>query len=127
MAIKDLIISSKDLLEETVEGVIGKLFKYNEDGEILIANKKFWKLKGEEKVLRYLAAVAGRQFLDLKNPEIGLNSVQISKALNINNNSVRAYLSQLRSRGMIETEKGSNSVTTQGLHDLIEKEDDDND
>ena len=121
MSIKDLVISSADLLEETVEEVVQSYFKYNESGEILVVDKNFWKLRGEDKILRYLAAVAGRRFLGIKMPEVSLDSAQISKSLNMKNNSVRAYLSQLRAKGLIETEKGKNCVTTQGLHDLIEK------
>jgi len=123
MSIKDLVVNSEDLLEETVEEVVQDYFKYNENGDILVVNKNFWKLKGEEKILRYLAAVAGRKFLDIKTPEVSLNNAQISKSLSMNNNSVRAHLSQLRTKGLIETEKGKNRVTTQGLHDLLEKED----
>lgn len=123
MSIKDLVVSSEDLLEGVVEEVVRDHFKYNENGEILVVNKRFWKLKGEEKILLYLAAVAGRKFLDIETPELGLDNARISKGLNMNKNSVRAYLSQLRTRGLIETEKGRSRVTTQGVHDLLEKED----
>jgi hypothetical protein len=121
MAIKDLVISSANLLEDTVEKVVQEHFKYSDIGEILIVNKKFWELKGEERILRYLAAIAGRQFLDINTPEISLNNFDLSKNLNINYNSVRAHLSQLRSRGLIKTEKNKNSISTQGLHELLEK------
>ncbi len=127
MAIKNLVVSSKDLLEETVEKVIEDFFKYSEEGEILITNRDFWKLKGEERILRYLASAAGRQFLDLQNSEKGLSNAQISKGLNMNNNSVRANLSHLRARGLVRMEEGKNSVTAQGLHDLLKKESESND
>ena len=87
---------------------------------VKIKNKDFWKLNGENKILRYLAAISGRQFLELQEPEVSLNNAQISKGLNININSVRGFLSNLRSQGFIETEGGKNKITTQGLHDLLE-------
>ena len=121
MAIKDLVISSKDLLEGTVEQVIQKHFKYSERGEVLIVDKSFLKLTGEEKIQRYLAAAAGRQFLDLEKPETGLDNAQLTKSLNMNNNSVRGFLSKLRVRGLVETIGSKNSITTQGLHDLLEE------
>ncbi len=121
MSIKDLVISSKDLLEETVEGVIRDDFKYSESGEIIIFDKSFWKLTGEQKILRYLAAAAGRRFLDLEKPEASLDNAQLSKSLNMNNNSVRGFLSKLRSRGLVETSGSKNSITTQGLHELLEE------
>jgi len=123
MSIKDLVISSKDLLEGTVEAVVQDFFKYDEGGGILVVNKGFWKLKGEEKILRYLAAAAGRNFLDVNTPDLGLDNAQISSGLNMKNNSVRGHLSQLRTKGLVKTEKGKNYVTTQGLHDLLEEED----
>ncbi|KKR76871.1 MAG: hypothetical protein UU21_C0002G0002 [Candidatus Levybacteria bacterium GW2011_GWA2_40_8] len=120
MALKDLVINSRDLQEETIEKVVIKYFAYDDTGAVLIKNKDFWKLNGENKILRYLAAISGRQFLELQEPEVSLNNAQISKGLNININSVRGFLSNLRSQGFIETEGGKNKITTQGLHDLLE-------
>lgn len=127
MAIKDLVISSEDLLEETVEEVVKKYFKYSDKGEVLIFNKDFWKLNGEMKILHYLAAVSGRKFLDIDSPELGLNNMQLSKRLNMNINSVRGNLSVLRKSGLIETDKGVNRITTQGLHELHDGEDEKHD
>jgi hypothetical protein len=122
MALKDLVVSSDDLLEETVEEVVKKHFKYSDKGEVLITNKDFWRLNGEVRILRYLAAVSGRKFLGIDNPELGLNNAQLSKGLNMNVNSVRGNLSILRKSGLIETEKGVNRITTQGLHELLEED-----
>lgn len=121
MSIKDLVISSDDLLEKTVEEVVKKHFKYSDKGEVLITNKDFWKLNGEVRILRYLAAVSGRKFLGINNPELGLNNALLSKSLNMNINSVRGNLSILRKSGLIETDKGLNRITTQGLHELLEE------
>jgi hypothetical protein len=121
MAIKDLVISSDDLEEETIEKVVRKYFAYDDKGEILIINKDFWKLSGENKILHYLAAASGRKFLELEVPVVALDNAQVSKGLNMNINSVRGYLSKIRSQGLIVTEASKNSITTQGLHNLLEE------
>jgi len=105
-----------------LEAVVRDFFKYDEDGEILIVNKGFWKLTGEKKILRYLAAAAGRKFLGIDVPDLGFDNAQISKGLNMKHNSVRGHLSQLRTKGLVKTEKGKSYVTIQGLHELLEKE-----
>lgn len=126
MALKDLVISSNDLEEETIEKVVRKYFAYDDKGDVLIINKDFWKLSGENKILHYLAAVSGRKFLELEMPTIALDNIQISKGLNMNINSVRGFLSRIRSQGLILTEAGKNSLTTQGLHNLLEEKTGDN-
>lgn len=99
-----------------------KYFKYTPAGDILFINRAFWQLGGDKKVLLFLAAVMGRKFLGLAAAEVVATNEAIERKLNMNENSVRVYVSQLRRAGLIVTEAGGHSITTQGLHDLMEEE-----
>lgn len=123
MTIADLVVSSTVIEEAAVERAVKTFFRYTEKGEIIIHNKEFWKLSGEEKLLRFLAAITGKRFLDLEGPQLNATNRELSKCLNMNESSVRVYVSSLRSRGLVETTKDGHGITTQGLHDLSEEGD----
>lgn len=122
MPLKNLVINSRNLQEEAIEKAVKGFISYGEDGEILVTNSKFWKLHGEEKVQRFLAAISGREFLGLENQSLDIDGLELTKKLNMNKSSTRVYLSQLRSRGLVETKKNKHRITNQGLHDLLQKE-----
>lgn len=122
MSIKDLVVNSSEIEEAALEGVLSVYFKYDQSGGVLFTNRAFWKLPGDKKVALFLAALLGRKFIEIDNVETAASNEEIGKKLNMNENSIRAYLSQLRKTGSVVTEKDKHSITTQGIHDLMEVE-----
>ncbi len=122
MALKDLVVDTKEIEEEALEAVVKPYFKYDSSGDILFVNREFWKLPGDRKVALVLTATLGRKFLGLPGAETSLTNAEIGKKLNMNESSLRVYLSQLRKNGSVVTEKGRHVITTQGIHNLIEEE-----
>lgn len=122
MSIKDLMVDTNEIEEASIETVVKRFFKYDSAGGILFIDRSYWKLPGDKKIALLLAALLGRKFLGLNDPEISATNADIGKILNINPNSTRVYISQLRKNGSVTTDKDRHMITTQGLHDLMEEE-----
>jgi len=122
MALKDLVVNSGEIEEEALEGVLKDYFKYDQTGGILFTNRAFWKLPGDKKVALFLAGLLGRKFLEVEGIELSAANEEIARKLNMNESSVRVYISLLRKTGSVVTDKDKHSVTTQGIHDLMEEE-----
>ncbi len=122
MSLRDLVVNTDEIEEAALEKLAVTYFKYDQQGGVLIFNKEFWSLSGDKKIAFWLTALMGRKFLGLTNPETGATNDSLVKSLNMNYNSVRSYLSQLRKRGALVTDTGVHRITTQGIHDLMEEE-----
>ncbi|GEM_PF-6007794 len=123
MPIKDLVVNTNEVEESALETVVKKYFKYDIAGEVLFIDRAFWKLPGDKKVILLLAAFLGRKFLGLDGVEVAASNMIIGKKLNMKETSIRVYISQLRKSGSVVTENNKHMITTQGLHDLMEKQD----
>jgi len=125
MSIKNLVINTSEVEEKPLELIIKKYFSYHKDGEIIVTNNQFYKLTGEKKIMHYLTAILGRKFLGLDNPELGTSNKQLEKKLNMKGGSVRAHISLLKNRGLVETEKKQHRITSRGVAQLQERKEND--
>lgn len=124
MALKSLIIKEAELTESLIEKVIVPFCQYTETGRIIL-NEKFYKLSTKQQILIYLIAKSGLPYVVEapadKEIDISASNSELEKALNVKGNTIRPRLSELRSKGLVLTEKDRHKISNHAPSFLIEE------
>ena len=107
-----------DVEEEKLAKLLQVYVKYTESAEVLFL-KSFKELRDKHKVLVYLAARLGLKFLN-SDGNVGITGKKIHENLNMSYSSVRVYLHQLRSEGLVVVNEQTKEykIASQGVLDM---------
>lgn len=101
MALKDLVAKKSDIAESVVEEIVSKYVRYYIDTLEVGFTPNGAKLVGENKVLVYLVALLGWQYVVDNPPTVSTKPADLEKALGIPGGTLRPLLKSLKDSHMI--------------------------
>ncbi|MDB5598292.1 MAG: hypothetical protein JWN71_336 [Xanthobacteraceae bacterium] len=101
MALKDLVAKKSEIAESAIESVVAKYVRYYTDTSEIGFTPDGAALSGENKILVYLVAILGWQYVTGDTPEISTKPADLEKSLGIAGGTLRPLLKSLKDAHMI--------------------------
>jgi hypothetical protein len=115
MALKDLIAQRSALTEQQIEVIVARFVRYDLDEKAVMLTPEGGALLGKSRVLVYLVALQGWQFLTEEAVPMDAAPADLEKALNIPGGTLRPVLKGLKEQHRIIARDGRYSVPPSGL------------
>lgn len=110
MALKDLVAKKSEIAKSVIEAIVSKYVRYYSDTLEIGFTPEGAELSGENKVLVYLVAVLGWQYVVDKPPALSTKPADLEKALGIPGGTLRPSLKSLKDGHLIATNEDGYAV-----------------
>lgn len=110
MALKDLIADKKKITEETIEDIVSKYVRYDPTREEIVLTPDGSTLSGEKKLLVYLVAVLGWEYIVEEVPQVPTRPVDLAATLGISGGTLRPMLKKLSDGRLLTKNDGGYTV-----------------
>jgi hypothetical protein len=110
MPLKDLIAKKSEIAEAVIEAIVSKYVRYYTDTSEIGFTPEGAALSGENKVLVYLVALLGWQYVAGEVPEVPTKPADLEKALGIPGGTLRPFLKKLKDAHLIAASDSGYSV-----------------
>ncbi|MEQ9692303.1 MAG: hypothetical protein RLO48_21525 [Bauldia litoralis] len=120
MALKDLIANKSEVDESVIETIVSKYVRYYTDTLEIGFTPEAASLGGENKVLVYLVALLGWQYVTDEPPVVSTKPADLEKALAIPGGSLRPFLKNLKDAHLIASGDHGYTVRAGNLEAVAE-------
>lgn len=115
MPLKDLIADSSKLDEEAIENIVAEFVRYDPTAGRIIFTPDGTSLSSEAKILVYLTAIAGWQYVSDDPPEYPTKPANLEAALGIAGGTLRPALKKLKDIHLLSNEEGHYKIQAANL------------
>lgn len=116
MALKDLVITNKQVSEDLIENILKGKVELLQDGNKIILTRESSIFPNKVKILLFL--VGGKAWELLGSASLSFSPGEIEAALNIPGNSLRPLLKELSDNFFASNNKGKYQITFKGVYEL---------
>lgn len=116
MALKDLIVTNKQVSEDLIENILKGKVELIQDGNKIILTRESSNFSNKVKILLFL--VGGKAWELLGGVSLSFSPREIEEALNIPGNSLRPLLKELSDNFFVSNDKGKYQITFKGVYEL---------
>ena len=115
MALRDLVADKAALTEEAIEKIVANYVRYDAAAGEIVLTPAGVALKNDQKVLVYLTANLGWQYVRDDPPGLGTKPAELGAALGIAGGTLRPVLMSLKKGHLIAPNDGSYAVRSANL------------
>ena len=116
MALKDLVVDRGKITEEMVEKIIANFVRYELDPNAIVLTPEGTTLKNDAKILVYLVAVLGWQYVIGEEHQVDTRPAALEIALGIPGGTLRPILKKLKDAHLLTVNKGHYSIHPSNLN-----------
>lgn len=110
MALKDLVAKKSEVAETVIEGIVSKHVRYYTDSMEIGFTPSGAALSGENRILVYLVALLGWQYVTDKPPTVSTKPANLELALGIPGGTLRPLLKSLKDSHLISSDAAGYSI-----------------
>ena len=115
MALKDLVADQRKVTEEAIEKIVTGWIKYDPNAKAIIFTPDGGALPNERKLLVYLTAVLGWQYVLDEPVEVSTKPADLEAATGIHGGTLRPTLKKLKDTHLIASDNGHYKVQAANL------------
>lgn len=115
MALKDLVADRGKITEEQIEKIVAKYVRYDPKTIEVIFTPESAKLNNDAKILLYLVAVTGWEFIADEQPNIRTNPQALEEILGIPGGTLRPILKRLKESHLVNVSNSNYSIRPANL------------
>jgi hypothetical protein len=114
MALKSLVAKKSEIAESVIEEIVSKYVRYYTDTLEVGFTPECASITSERKILVYLVALLGWQYVIDQNPEVSTKPADLEKVLGIPGGSLRPLLKNLKDAHLIAPTAGGGYSVREG-------------
>ena len=119
MPLTDLIVKKSKLTEEAIEAIVKPYIRYDTEDQTLVFTTQAIQLSKKHKVLVYLVAMQGWQFVQNEAIDLELTPAQLSESLGIQGPTLRPILKDLKDRNLLAEKSRRYAVRFATLDEIM--------
>ena len=116
MALKDLVVDRGKINEEMVEKIIANFARYELDPNVIVLTPEGAALKNDAKILVYLVAALGWQYVISEEYQADTRPAALEKALGIPGGTLRPALKKMKEAHLVTVTDGHYSIHPTNLN-----------